>query len=231
MVHLERQFEFFGLHALSTFLRSQTDHRSRSSAIYSQNEKISRASHNKTKKTMLPLLIAGTIGLIGALSYAFKPFIVPKLLEATAWPADPAIGKIPQAKSPEELRPRYQNKRVLVVGGTRGVGFGLAQACSRAGAHVTIVGRSLQSAQDALSALGDNASFIQGDIGTVASAKETVQRIEEFIAKKMRTSSTTSWFLPPSSPTGAERDPTRTRTGSTPRSRWRLWADTSYTRT
>jgi NADPH:quinone reductase-like Zn-dependent oxidoreductase len=123
---------------------------------------------------MLPLLVAGTIGLIGALSYAFKPYILPKLLEATAWPADPAIGKIPQAESPEELKPHYENKRVLVVGGTRGVGFAVAQACSRAGAHVTIVGRSPQSAQHALKTLGDNASFIQGDIGAVSNAKETM---------------------------------------------------------
>jgi NAD(P)-dependent dehydrogenase (short-subunit alcohol dehydrogenase family) len=72
---------------------------------------------------------------------------------------------------------------VLVVGGTRGVGFGVAQACSRAGAHVTLVGRSPQSDQQALKTLGDNASFIQGDIGAVSNAKETVQRIEEFVSK------------------------------------------------
>ncbi len=47
-----------------------------------------------------------------------------------------------------------QAKRVLVVGGTSGIGFGTAQAALAAGAHVTIASRSPDKVADALSRLG-----------------------------------------------------------------------------
>jgi len=83
-----------------------------------------------------------------------------------------------------------KGKHALLIGGTRGVGFGTAQALAAAGAHVTIVGRNKDSGAKAASkiqdALGSSASsgskskveFIQGDIGTVCTAMELVERFE-----------------------------------------------------
>lgn len=94
------------------------------------------------------------------------------------WPLDEKIGTI-NILSDEELQQAYQGKRVLVVGGTRGVGFGLAQAVARGGAHVTVVGRSAAAGTIALETLGRNASFVQGDIGTVANSKALVTKLEQ----------------------------------------------------
>ena len=56
-------------------------------------------------------------------------------------PADDFIGKIPLL-STEDLMTHVKGKNALLIGGTRGVGMGTALALYRAGAHVTIVGRS-----------------------------------------------------------------------------------------
>ncbi|MEP9376091.1 SDR family oxidoreductase [Aquabacter sp. CN5-332] len=50
-----------------------------------------------------------------------------------------------------------QGKRVLVVGGSSGIGFGVAEAAQARGAHVTIASRSLAKVEGALSRLGDGA--------------------------------------------------------------------------
>lgn len=76
-------------------------------------------------------------------------------------------------------------EHALLVGGTRGVGFGTAQALAKAGAHVTIVGRSKDSGTRAVSnikevsgASGSVVQFVQGDIGTVCTALDLVDRLE-----------------------------------------------------
>jgi len=98
-------------------------------------------------------------------------------------PLDTSIGLIP-VLSEEDLFKVYENKRVLIIGGTRGVGKGTATAVAKAGAHVTIVGRNLQSGNRALSDLQSIAlssrqkiDFIQGDLGSVAGAMKLVSSL------------------------------------------------------
>ena len=55
-------------------------------------------------------------------------------------PLDPAVGNTRLTKTPY-LHPFYNTKRILVVGGTRGIGRGMAMALAQQGASVTIVGR------------------------------------------------------------------------------------------
>jgi hypothetical protein len=130
------------------------------------------------------LLVAGAAA-VAAVAACFKPFVLPALLEAASWPQDEVVGQIPAAASPDELRAFYGGKRVLIVGGTRGVGFGIARAVVGAGGSVALVGRSAETARRALRELnggsddGPRATFIRGDIGSIAGAKETVQRIVE----------------------------------------------------
>lgn len=73
-------------------------------------------------------------------------------------------------------------ENALLLGGTRGVGFGTAQALAAAGAHVTIVGRSKSSGSRAVHQIREYYSarvdFLQGDVGTVCSALNIVKRLE-----------------------------------------------------
>lgn len=83
-----------------------------------------------------------------------------------------------------------RDKRVLVVGGTRGTGFGTAWSLvTQAGAaHVTLVGRNATVGRHAVAALREQTSpeysqtveYLQGDIGTIQS---TLTLIRQLIAK------------------------------------------------
>jgi hypothetical protein len=148
------------------------------------------------------LVLAAGAAAIGALAAAvFKPLLAPALHEARAWPRDDRVGKIPVLPI-DELRDFYEDKRVLIVGGTRGAGFGIAKAVAGAGGAVTLVGRSESTGRKALRVLNGEeedgegspgggrprheATFLRGDIGTVAAAKETVARIVELASQESR---------------------------------------------
>lgn len=66
-----------------------------------------------------------------------------------------------------------ENKTIVVIGGTTGLGLGGAQACVDAGANVVVVGRNQDSATDAVQQLGPSARAHVGDAtdsGTVQAA-------------------------------------------------------------
>jgi NAD(P)-dependent dehydrogenase (short-subunit alcohol dehydrogenase family) len=71
----------------------------------------------------------------------------------------------------------YRDKRVLVTGGSRGIGFGIAKAFIDAGARVAINGRTMQSVDAAIKKLGDGERLVaaSGDIGTVAGCESVVK--------------------------------------------------------
>lgn len=66
---------------------------------------------------------------------------------------------------------------MLVTGGSRGIGFGIAKAYIAAGARVAINGRTEESVAAAIEKLGggDNLFSAPGDIGTVAGCKLAVK--------------------------------------------------------
>mgnify|MGYP003944993605 CR=1 FL=1 len=49
-----------------------------------------------------------------------------------------------------------QNKAALVTGGTKGIGYGIAQALLNQGVNVAVTSRNLTSAQKAADALNSN---------------------------------------------------------------------------
>jgi NAD(P)-dependent dehydrogenase (short-subunit alcohol dehydrogenase family) len=72
----------------------------------------------------------------------------------------------------------FQGKRVLVTGGTRGIGLATVEAFLAAGARVAVNGRTQDSVESAVARLGDKAVAAPGDIGTVAGCRATVETAE-----------------------------------------------------
>ncbi|KAM6530359.1 hypothetical protein FALCPG4_008484 [Fusarium falciforme] len=60
---------------------------------------------------------------------------------------------------------KLQNKSILIVGGTSGIGFAVAEACLEYGAKVVIAGRSQSKLDDALGRL----------VSTYPEAKDSVR--------------------------------------------------------
>ncbi len=77
----------------------------------------------------------------------------------------------------------FTNKRVMVTGSSRGIGFDIAKMFLDAGARVAIHGSTEQSAGTAMERLGDYEHKVAapGDIGTVAGCESAVEMaIEAF---------------------------------------------------
>lgn len=132
---------------------------------------------SKRRRNALASLAVAVIAILTA-----RPRILRQILRLNSSEFDTSIGLIPDL-SVDELSPSVRNKMALIVGGTRGVGFGTALALFRAGADVTLVGRSQESGSAAvdrikrLSAVaeyphrGASLTYIKGDIGTVSSSQ------------------------------------------------------------
>lgn len=114
---------------------------------------------------------------------ALKPLIIPFCMSLSLAPADKTIGKIP-VLSQKELSNSFAGKKALLIGGTRGVGYGTALAIAQAGADVTLVGRSEKSGAAALDKIRaathneqQRLDFVQGDLGSLQSASELVETL------------------------------------------------------
>ncbi len=67
---------------------------------------------------------------------------------------------------------RFSNKRVLVTGGSSGIGLAAAIAYAREGAEVVITGRDPKGLQSALAQLPANARAIESDAGSLEAARK-----------------------------------------------------------
>ena len=96
------------------------------------------------------------------------------------------FGKLPHLQSPKDLTHEFRGKRVLIVGGTRGVGLGCAINLIQAGAELMIVGRSKQSGVHALKVLSSlrvyeyqEIRYISADLSLISSTNEFINIISK----------------------------------------------------
>ena len=73
---------------------------------------------------------------------------------------------------------RLHDKRALVTGGSDGIGFAIAEAFLREGAHVMIVGRDADRLRSARKKLGGEVEPIQADLGGTAGLDAVVDHVE-----------------------------------------------------
>lgn len=73
----------------------------------------------------------------------------------------------------------FAGKRVLVTGGTRGIGRAAVQAFLKAGARVAVNGRTAQSTHATLSQLGQNAFAAPGDVARAEECRALVETAVE----------------------------------------------------
>jgi len=69
---------------------------------------------------------------------------------------------------------RLENKVVVIVGGTSGLGLSAAKASIAQGASVVVVGRDAAKCQAAVSELGERSRAVPGDAGAAETAEQAV---------------------------------------------------------
>jgi 3-oxoacyl-[acyl-carrier protein] reductase len=70
-------------------------------------------------------------------------------------------------------------KNALVTGSTRGIGRAIADALSESGARIAVVGRDLARAEEAASAIGNDAKGFAADVGDTAAVTKLVADVEK----------------------------------------------------
>lgn len=74
---------------------------------------------------------------------------------------------------------RLDGKLALVTGGGTGLGFGICQALTEAGARVVLTGRREDVLREACTQLGDTASYLRHDVTELATIPALLQQIED----------------------------------------------------
>jgi NADP-dependent 3-hydroxy acid dehydrogenase YdfG len=71
---------------------------------------------------------------------------------------------------------RYQRKKVVIIGGTSGIGLATAKMLVDGGAHVLVTGRSQASLDSANKALGKSAVVVSSDARSLTDIDDLASR-------------------------------------------------------
>ena len=74
---------------------------------------------------------------------------------------------------------RFDNKTVLVTGGSSGIGLATAQAYANEGARVVITGRDAATLQQAAAVIGASTIVIRNDAGSLQAARDLAKTLAE----------------------------------------------------
>jgi NAD(P)-dependent dehydrogenase (short-subunit alcohol dehydrogenase family) len=74
---------------------------------------------------------------------------------------------------------KLQGKVAVITGGTTGIGFASAQLFVKEGAYVFITGRRQKELDDAVLAIGNNVTGVQGDIAKPADLDRLYERVKQ----------------------------------------------------
>jgi 3-oxoacyl-[acyl-carrier protein] reductase len=75
-------------------------------------------------------------------------------------------------------------RSVIVTGGTKGIGYGIAEVFANAGDHVTIVGRDLDTAAEAASRLAENGGAVGYVVADISKPQECARMADEVLAAR-----------------------------------------------
>ena len=75
-------------------------------------------------------------------------------------------------------------RSVIVTGGSRGIGYGIAEVFADAGAHVTIVGRNSDVAAQAVTRLADRGASVDYVIADIPKPSECARMADEVMATR-----------------------------------------------
>lgn len=107
----------------------------------------------------------------------------------TTWPYDEVLGEKLDEKTPAEMISVYSGKSALILGGGRGIGFGISTTLVKAGiGELVVVGRSSETGNKATQKLKSidqtqKIDFLPGDIGSVNSTIELIKNIKRLEKK------------------------------------------------
>jgi NAD(P)-dependent dehydrogenase (short-subunit alcohol dehydrogenase family) len=74
------------------------------------------------------------------------------------------MGSSPPAVTAEKTMSKLRGKVAVITGGTEGIGLAIAKLFVKEGAYVFITGRRQRELDEAVKAIGDNVTGIQGDV-------------------------------------------------------------------
>ncbi len=77
------------------------------------------------------------------------------------------------------MREKLNNKVVYITGGSKGIGYGIAQTMLANGAKVAISSRTLKAAQTAAAQLGEGVLALESDVSSLAAETKAIEAVTE----------------------------------------------------